>query len=134
MREAPSVAVITALQDFGASVRAYDPAGMAQTKAMLPTIAFCDGPYEAAEGADGLVIVTEWEQFRALDLERLKSIMAAPVLIDLKNVYHPEELARAGFRFEGIGRPDSRPSGPRTALASQQSDVFGLDGHAEAAE
>ncbi len=134
MREAPSMALITALEDFGASIRAFDPAGMAQAKAMLPAITFCDGPYDAAEGAHALVIVTEWEQFRALDLERLKTIMAASVLIDLKNVYQPEELARAGFRFEGIGRPDIRSSGQRTASASQQSDIVGFPGHSEAAE
>jgi UDPglucose 6-dehydrogenase len=134
MREAPSVALITALEDFGASIRAFDPAGMTYAKAMLPAVTFCDGPYEAAEGADALVIVTEWEQFRALDLDRLKSIMAAPVLIDLKNVYQPEELARAGFRFEGIGRPDTRSSDPRAALASRHSDMLGLGSHAEAAE
>jgi UDPglucose 6-dehydrogenase len=134
MREAPSVALITALEDFGASIRAFDPAGMTHAKAMLPTVTFCDGPYEAAEGADALVIVTEWEQFRALDLERLKSIMAAPVLIDLKNVYQPAELARAGFRFEGIGRSDTRSSDPRAALASRPSDMLGLGDHAEAAE
>jgi UDPglucose 6-dehydrogenase len=130
MREAPSLALITALEDFGPSIRAFDPAGMAQAKVMLPSVTFCDGPYDAAEGAHALVIVTEWEQFRALDLERLKAIMAAPVLIDLKNVYQPEELTRAGFRFEGIGRPDICSS----ALASREPGVADLHGHAEAAE
>ncbi len=111
MREAPSVALITALEDLGATVRAYDPVGMAQARAMIPEITFCDGAYAAAEGAHALVIVTEWEEFRALDFDRLKKVMATPVLVDLKNVYQPGELSRAGFRYEGIGRP-SLPSEP----------------------
>jgi UDPglucose 6-dehydrogenase len=105
MREAPSIALITALKDLGAEIRAYDPTGMIQAKAMLPQITYCDGPYSAAAGAEALVIVTEWEQFRALDLARLKRTMASPVIIDLKNVYQPDELIKAGFRHEGVGRP-----------------------------
>ena len=108
MREAPSIALITALEDMGASIRAYDPAGMIQAKPVLPTITVCDGPYAASKVRDALVIVTEWEEFRALDLNRLRNAMAMPVLVDLKNVYQPEELIRAGFRFEGIGRPSIR--------------------------
>jgi UDPglucose 6-dehydrogenase len=105
MRDAPSISVITALQDQGAKVRAYDPIGMVQAKIVMPDVAYCDGPYTAAEGADALVIVTEWEQFRALDLARLKRVMTKPVIVDLKNVYRPEELIKAGFTYEGIGRP-----------------------------
>jgi UDPglucose 6-dehydrogenase len=105
MRDAPSIALVTALKDLGAMIRAYDPAGMAQAKAVLPDITYCDGPYSAAEGADALVIVTEWEQFRALDLDRLRHVMASPVMVDLKNAYQPEELIKAGFRYQGIGRP-----------------------------
>ena len=86
MREAPSIPLITALQDMGALVRAFDPAGIEQAKMVLPDVTFCDGPYSCADGADGLVIVTEWEQFRALDLPRIKQHMACPVLIDLRNV------------------------------------------------
>ncbi len=134
MREAPSIALITALEDLGASIRAYDPAGMTQAKAMLPTITVCDGPYAAAEGAHALVIMTEWEEFRALDLGRLKKLMAAPVLIDLKNVYQPEELIRAGFRFEGIGRPSTRTSGHSAALTNQQADASGYPSQVLAAE
>ena len=105
MREAPSIALITALQDMGAKLRAYDPAGMVQAKALLPDVIYCDGPYAAAEGADVLVIATEWEQFRALDLDQLKAIMKRPIIVDLKNVYPPEDLAKAGFAYQGIGRP-----------------------------
>jgi UDPglucose 6-dehydrogenase len=104
MREAPSIPLITALTDMGARVRAYDPVGMDQAKEVLGGIEFADGPYSCADGADALVIVTEWEQFRALDFERLRSVMKRPVLVDLRNVYRPEELE--GFTYHGIGRPD----------------------------
>jgi UDPglucose 6-dehydrogenase len=105
MREAPSIALITALHDMGASVRAYDPAGMAQARAVLGEVTYCDSAYACAEGADALVIVTEWEQFRALDLARLKQAMARPVVVDLRNIYRPEEMVRHGFTYVGIGRP-----------------------------
>jgi UDPglucose 6-dehydrogenase len=104
MREAPSLALIAALQDQGATVRAYDPAGMENARTMLPGVVFCDGPYAAAEGADALVIMTEWEQFRALDLGRLKGAMKRAVFVDLKNVYRPAEVKRAGFTYTNIGR------------------------------
>ena len=104
MREAPSIALVTALRDMGAAVRAYDPAGMEQAKTLLPDIAYADSAYACAEGADVLVIVTEWEQFRALDLARLKAIMARPVVVDLRNVYRPEDMARHGFAYHSVGR------------------------------
>ena len=104
MREAPSIALITALRDMGAAVRAYDPAGMEQAKPLLPDIAYADSAYACAEGADALVIVTEWEQFRALDLARLKAIMARPVVVDLRNVYRPEDMAKHGFAYHSVGR------------------------------
>lgn len=110
MREAPSIALITALRDIGAKVRAYDPVGMQRAKVVLPDVTYCDGPYAAAEGSDALVIVTEWEQFRALDLDRLKQVMTSPVIVDLKNVYRPGELIKAGFRYESVGRPAQRSS------------------------
>jgi UDPglucose 6-dehydrogenase len=105
MRESPSIPLITALQDLGAKVRAYDPAGMEQAKPMVSNVAFCHDAYSCAEGASALVIVTEWEQFRALDFDRLKEIMERPVLVDLRNIYPPEEVARAGFTYESVGRP-----------------------------
>jgi UDPglucose 6-dehydrogenase len=104
MRDSPSLPLITALQDMGAKVRAYDPEGMEQAKPMLGNVTFCDDAYACAEGASALVIVTEWEQFRALDFGRLKGIMARPVLVDLRNVYRPEEVARHGFVYECVGR------------------------------
>jgi UDPglucose 6-dehydrogenase len=104
MREAPSIPLITALQDMGAKVRAYDPTGMEQAKPLLDNVVFCDDAYSCAEGASALVIVTEWEQFRALDFARLKTVMERPVLIDLRNIYRPEEVARHGFVYESVGR------------------------------
>jgi UDPglucose 6-dehydrogenase len=110
LREAPALAVITALQDMGAKVRAYDPAGMTQAQDLLSGVTYADNAYACAENADALVIITEWEQFRALDLGRLKTIMAHPVVVDLRNVYPPEELRKHGFRYQGVGRarPEAR--------------------------
>jgi UDPglucose 6-dehydrogenase len=104
MRESPSIPLITALQDLGAKIRAYDPEGMEQSKTELSEICYCDGPYSCAETADALVIVTEWEQFRALDLDRLKRAMARPIIIDLRNIYEPQDVIVHGFRYESIGR------------------------------
>jgi UDPglucose 6-dehydrogenase len=104
MRESPSIPLITALQDMGAKVRAYDPTGMEQAKPLLANVAFCNDAYSCAEGTSALVIVTEWEQFRALDFARLKKVMQSPVLVDLRNIYRPEEVARHGFAYEGVGR------------------------------
>ena len=104
IREAPSIPLITALQDMGAQVRAFDPVGMEQAKAILPDVAYCDGPYSCADGADGVVIVTEWEQFRALDFNLMKKHMACPLLVDLRNIYSSEEMERHGFLYVGIGR------------------------------
>ena len=104
MRDAPSIALVTALEDAGAKVRAYDPAAMEQAKPLMPNVTFCDDAYACAQGAEALVIVTEWDAFRALDLDRLKQVMAAPVMVDLRNVYRPEELRRRGFKYASIGR------------------------------
>jgi UDPglucose 6-dehydrogenase len=105
MREAPSISLITALQDLGAKVRAYDPAGMEQAKSVIANVTFCGDAYSCAEGASVLVIVTEWEQFRALDFDRLKTVMAQPIVVDLRNVYRAEEIVRQGFVYESVGRP-----------------------------
>jgi UDPglucose 6-dehydrogenase len=107
MRDSPSLPLITALQDMGAKVRAYDPVGMEQAKPMMSNVTFCDDAYSCADGASALVIVTEWEQFRALDFKRLKTIMVSPVLVDLRNIYLPSEVARHGFVYESVGRARS---------------------------
>jgi UDPglucose 6-dehydrogenase len=103
-RDSPAIALITALQDLGATVRAYDPAGMEQAKPLLPDIHYCSSAYGAAEGAHAVVIATEWEQFRALDLARLKGAMAQAVIVDLRNIYRADEMKRAKFRYVGVGR------------------------------
>jgi UDPglucose 6-dehydrogenase len=110
LREAPSLALITALFDMGARVRAFDPAVIDQARALMPQVVYCESAYDCAEGVDALVIVTEWEQFRALDLPRLRDLMATPVLIDLRNIYRPEELHRHGFAYASVGRPSDYPS------------------------
>jgi UDPglucose 6-dehydrogenase len=103
-RDSPAIPLITALQDLGATVRAYDPAGMEQAKPQLPSVQYCNSAYAAAEGAHAIVIATEWEQFRALDLARLKSTMARPVIVDLRNIYRTDEMKRAQFRYVAVGR------------------------------
>jgi UDPglucose 6-dehydrogenase len=104
MRDAPSIPIVTALQDMGAKVRVYDPEGMEQAKQFISGVTFCKDAYDCAAGASALVIVTEWEQFRALDFERLHNVMERPVLVDLRNVYRPEDVARYGFAYESVGR------------------------------
>jgi len=105
MRDAPSLSIVQALQDSGASVRGYDPEGIEQARPMMPDVEFFDSPYRAAAGADAVVLVTEWDVLRALDLKRLARDMAQPVFVDLRSVYPPEEVEQAGLRWFGIGRP-----------------------------
>jgi UDPglucose 6-dehydrogenase len=107
-RDSPAIPLITALQDLGATVRAYDPAGMEQAKSKLETVTYCGSAYAAAEGADAVVIATEWEQFRALDLARLNKIMAQPVIVDLRNIYRADEMKRAKFRYSAVGRAEAK--------------------------
>ena len=132
MREAPSIPLITALQDMGARVRAYDPVGMEQAKQILSDVVYCRGPYDCVEGADAAVIVTEWEQFRALDLGRVSDLMACPVIVDLRNVYRPEDMKQHGFAYTCVGRaPNHQPVGvyvppvraDATAAAAQEGGV-----------
>ena len=105
MRDAPSLSIIAGLQDAGARIVAYDPEGMEQARPLLQGVAYAEDAYACAEGADALVIVTEWNAFRALDLARLKALMAAPVLVDLRNVYRSADMCQIGFRHVGIGQP-----------------------------
>jgi UDPglucose 6-dehydrogenase len=104
MRDAPSLAVVQSLQDAGVTVRAFDPEGMEAAKAMMPDVIFCKDAYEAATGADAVTIVTEWDTFRALDLRRLASVMVAPVMVDLRNVYRPDDVRKLGFAYSSVGR------------------------------
>lgn len=118
MREAPSISIIQALQDAGAHIQAYDPKGMEHAKELWSDVSFHASPYEAAENASAICILTEWEQFRALDFERLQTLVAEPVLVDLRNIYTAEDVNRFGFAYSGIGsaslasyeaNPASRP-------------------------
>ena len=104
MRDAPSLSIVQALQDAGASVRGFDPEGIEQARPLMEGVAFFDNPYAAAEGADAVVLVTEWDVLRALDLKRLARTMAQPVFVDLRNVYPLDEVEEAGLRWYGIGR------------------------------
>lgn len=104
MRDAPSLALIAALQDGGAKVRAYDPEGMEQAKTALTDVEYARDAYHCAAGADAVVIVTEWDMFRALDFERLRQIMAAPVMVDLRNVFRSEDVRARGFTYIDVGR------------------------------
>lgn len=104
MRDAPSIAIVQALMDSGAIVTAYDPEGMDEAAIAMPGVIMAEGPYQAAEGADAVVIVTEWDVFRALDLKKLKAAMQGDVLVDLRNIYRVDEGEKAGFRYVGVGR------------------------------
>jgi UDPglucose 6-dehydrogenase len=123
MREAPSIALIAALQDLGAKVRVYDPAGMVQAREVLDNVTYCEGPYDCAEDADALVIATEWEQFRALDLTRLREAMAAPIIVDLRNIYRPDEMEKLGFIYQSVGRPSAPRTNPRRGRATSAKQV-----------
>ena len=104
MRDAPSIAIAQTLLDGGASIRAYDPEGMEIAKGIMPDVTYCSDAYQAAKDADAVVIVTEWDAFRALDLKRLRQEMAGNVLVDLRNIYSPAEIARTDFQYSSIGR------------------------------
>lgn len=104
MRDAPSLDIVPALQAMGATVQAFDPEGAHEARQLLRDVEFKEDPYAAATDADVLVIITEWDQFRALDLDRVKLLMRAPVLVDLRNIYRPEEVRARGFKYASIGR------------------------------
>lgn len=105
MRDSPAIAVAQMLTDAGVVVHAYDPEGMEQARPLMPEVTMCASPYQAIEGADAVAIVTEWDAFRALDLNRVKQLAKAPVLVDLRNIYRPEDMAALGFAYTSVGRP-----------------------------
>jgi len=111
MREAKSIEVITGLVQRGALVRAYDPVAMANARKVLPaSVTYCDSPYEAAAGADAVALITEWNEFKFLNLERLRAAMRRPVLFDGRNLWEPERMRRLGFEYHSIGRKSVQPS------------------------
>ena len=105
MRDAPSLDIIPALQAAGARVKAYDPESMHEAGKMLTEVDFCDGPYHAIDGADAMVLITEWDQFRAMDFDRVKKLLKTPTVVDLRNVYQPSDMAKRGFNYVSVGRP-----------------------------
>jgi UDPglucose 6-dehydrogenase len=117
VRESPALAIVRQLLASGCAVRAYDPAAMDACKPLLPEVTFCANPYEAAEGADGVVIATEWNQFRKLQFDSLRSALRRPLIVDLRNLYDPAEVAEAGLRYVSVGRPTAEP---RTGLARDE--------------
>ncbi|NWG92209.1 MAG: UDP-glucose/GDP-mannose dehydrogenase family protein [Parvularculaceae bacterium] len=104
MRDSPSIDIIPALQAAGAKIRAFDPAGMEEAKKHLKDVFYCDGPYHAMDGADAVALLTEWDEFRALDLRRAKDLLKAPIFVDLRNVYRPAQMTELGFQYHSIGR------------------------------
>ncbi len=107
MREAPALSIIATLQDAGATVRGYDPESMEQARPLLPGVEFAANAYECVAGADAVALLTEWDEFRALDLGRIKAALATPILVDLRNIYPPEDARREGFNYTSVGRPQS---------------------------
>ena len=104
VRDSPAIDIILQLQERGASIRCYDPQAMRNARRELKQAEFCDDPYEVARGAHGLVLATEWNEFRKLDLDRIRELLEEPVIVDLRNVYERAEMERAGFRYSGVGR------------------------------
>jgi UDPglucose 6-dehydrogenase len=110
MRESPSLDLVPGLQKAGARIRAYDPEGMEEAKKLLKDVAWCDSAYDAMTGADCLVVLTEWNQFRALDVRRMRQLLKRRLIVDLRNVYSPQDMAASGFEYHGIGRPHAAPA------------------------
>ena len=109
MRDSPSLDIVPALQQGGATVRAFDPEGMTEAEKLLPDVKWTQNAYEAMTGADGVAILTEWNEFRALDLPRAKALLKRPLMVDLRNIYTPREMAEAGFEYHSVGRMPVRP-------------------------
>jgi len=109
VRESPSIDILPALTDAGARIQAFDPEGMDEAKELISGINWSDNAYEAMEGADALMILTEWNEFRGLDLARVRALLKSPVIVDLRNIYRPDEMAEAGFHYVSIGRQSVRP-------------------------
>ena len=107
MRDAPSLDIIPILQKAGAEVFAHDPEGMKIASTLIPNVSWCNSPYEACDGADAVCLITEWDIYRALDLDKLKSIMRSPNFVDLRNVYAKYNLQQKGFSYKGIGTKTS---------------------------
>jgi len=117
MRDAPSLEILPRLIAAGARIRAFDPEGMAEAMRLMPEPVYCQDAYQTMEGADALILLTEWNEFRGLDLGRVKDLLASPLVIDLRNIYQPQEMAAAGLTYFSIGRPAQRAPRELRALA-----------------
>ena len=106
MRFAPSIDIITELQREGAKIKAYDPKAMGKAKGILKDVVYCKNPYDAAKDSDALIVVTEWNEFKKLDLKRINGMMRHPLIIDGRNIYNPEDVKKEGFMYISIGRKD----------------------------
>ncbi|MBN43881.1 MAG: UDP-glucose 6-dehydrogenase, partial [Alphaproteobacteria bacterium] len=111
MRESPSLVIVPRLMEAGATVRAFDPVGMAEAEKLLYGPVWCGDAYDAMDGADAVVILTEWNEFRGLDFQRMLAVLKQPIMIDLRNIYRPEEMAAAGFHYTSVGRVFLPPAG-----------------------
>jgi UDPglucose 6-dehydrogenase len=109
MRDSPSLEILPRLVRAGAKIRAFDPEGMSEAKKLMPALVYCRDAYETMKGADALVLLTEWNEFRLLDLGRVKDLLATPLVVDLRNIYRPDEIAAAGLSYVSIGRPTMAP-------------------------
>jgi UDPglucose 6-dehydrogenase len=123
IRESPALPIVQGLLDRGATVRAFDPEAMEGCRPLFPAVIFCDNAYEAAKGADALVILTEWNQFRKLELDHLHELLRQPLVVDLRNLYEPEKMASAGFHYISIGRPEGVPEIRPQAVAKPASSA-----------
>jgi len=115
MRESPSLAILPPLVEAGATVRAFDPEGMTEARKLMPQLEYCDDAYQAIDCADALVLLTEWNEFRALDLARVRNLLRNPVVIDLRNIYQPQDMVDAGLTYHSVGRATGEASGDKTA-------------------
>lgn len=118
-RESPALAIIGALRDHGAEICVHDPEGMPQARTLMPDLEIADDPYVCMEGADALVVLTEWDSFRALDLVRIKALLGQPVVVDLRNIYSPREMSRHGFAYHSVGRSSPQPSESEVRAAAE---------------
>ena len=125
MRDSPSLAILPVLREAGARIRAFDPEGMAEARKLMPDLDYCGDAYETMAGADALILITEWNEFRALDLGRVKSLLGRPVVIDLRNIYQPDEMVAAGLTYCSIGRPIGQ-WGPEAMTEALQEKPAGL--------
>jgi UDPglucose 6-dehydrogenase len=105
MRDAPSLTILPRLAAAGLEIVAHDPAGMAEARRLMPGIKYCDDAYATLKDADCLVLLTEWNAYRAMDIDRMRSLMRRPLMIDLRNIHHSREMRRAGFEYHSLGRP-----------------------------